>query len=56
MQGLEPLKQNTKDRAESQTQVPREKEKEKRAKKQKEQQKRAEQKKLERGKNKVAAF
>ncbi|PMD65962.1 uncharacterized protein K444DRAFT_624493 [Hyaloscypha bicolor E] len=56
MQGLRPLKQNTKDRTESQSQVPREKEKEKRAKKQKEQQKRAEQKKLESGENKNAAF
>jgi hypothetical protein len=56
MQGLKPLKQNTKDRTESQSQVPSEKEKEKRAKKQKEKQKPAEKKKLERGKNKVAAF
>jgi hypothetical protein len=56
MQGLKPLKQNTKDRTESQSQVFREKEKEKRMKKQKEQQKRAEQKKLERGENKNAAF
>jgi hypothetical protein len=46
MQGLKPLKQNTKDRTESQSQIPREKEKEKPA----------EQKKLERGKNKVAVL
>jgi hypothetical protein len=56
MKGLKPLKQNTKDRTGPQSQVPREKEKEKREKKQKEQQKPAEQKKLVRGKNKIAAF